>query len=143
MLDRRACLLGAALAPLGELLAQGARQGFDTAGVAATLRALGLGAPLRSSDLQLEAPDLAENGALVRVEIASRLPGLKRFWLLAEKNPVALLAAIELSEAVEPRLATQVKLSDSGLVVGVAQLADGRLLMAQKEVKVTLGGCAG
>lgn len=142
MLDRRLWLLGAALAPLGEALAQGARQGFDTAGVSATLRALGLSAPLRSTDLQLEAPDVAENGAQVRVAISSRLPGVRRLWLLAEKNPLALLAAIELSDAVEPRLVTQVKLSDSGLVVGVAQLADGRLLMTQQEVKVTLGGCA-
>lgn len=138
---RRALLLGAALAPLGELLAQGARRGFDSQGLAATLRELGLSPPQPSRDLQLEAPDIAENGALVRVELACRAPGLSRLWLLAEKNPHSLLAAIEFSDALEPRLATLVKLSESGLVYGLAQLADGRLLLAQKEVRVTLGGC--
>lgn len=141
-MDRRVVLLGAALLPLGELLAQGARAGFDSQGLAATLKALGLAQPQASRDLLLEAPDIAENGALVRVELASKLPGVKKLWLISEKNPVALLAAFELSDALEPRLATQIKLAESGMVYGIAQMSDGKLLMAQKDVKVTLGGCA-
>lgn len=143
MANRRALLLGAAgLLPLGELLAQAARSGFDTRGLAPTLKALGLATPQPSRELLLDAPDIAENGAAVRIELSCKLPGLKRLWLLAEKNPLSLLAAFELSDAMEPRLATQIKLAESGLVYGVAQLADGKLLMTQKDVKVTLGGCA-
>ena len=112
-MDRRFLLLGAALLPLGELLAQAARKGFDSQGLAATLQALGLAQPQASRDLQLDAPDIAENGALVRVELASKLPGVKKLWLISEKNPVALLAAFELSDALEPRLATQIKLAES------------------------------
>ncbi len=138
--------LGAAaagvLVPVDAALAQGARQGFDSQGLAATLRALGLAAPQASADLLLEAPDIAENGALVRVELSSRGGAVRQLWLLAEKNPHSLLASFEFGEGLEPRLATQVKLSESSLVYGVARLADGRLLLAQKEVKVTLGGCA-
>ena len=77
----------------------------------------------------------------MRIELVCKAAGLRRLWLLAERNPAALLAALEWSEALEPRLVTQVKLAQSGRVVGVVQLADGRLLMAQKEVHVTLGGC--
>jgi sulfur-oxidizing protein SoxY len=142
MLDRRTALWGAAgLLPLGELLAANARAGFDTQGLAATLRALGLATPQRSAELKLDAPDVAENGAQVRVAVASTLP-LRRLWLLAEKNPNTLVAAFELDEVLEPRLATQIKLAESGLVHAIGQLADGRLLIASKEVRVTLGGCA-
>jgi len=142
-MDRRLLLGGTALLlPLGELFAQGARAGFDSQGLAATLKALGLAQPQPSRDLQLDAPDIAENGALVRIELSSKLPGVKRFWLVSEKNPVGRLAAFELSDAMEPRLATQIKMAESGLVYGVAQMADGKLVMAQKDIKVTLGGCA-
>ncbi len=143
MQRRQALAAAAASLGLGDALAQAARTGFDTQGLAETLRALGLAAPQSSRDLELSAPDIAENGAVVRVELASKLPGVKRFWLLAEKNPNSLVASISLSDAVEPRLVTNMKLAQSSLVYGVAQMADGKLFMAQKDVKVTLGGCAG
>ena len=141
-LARRPLLAAAALGlALDGALAQGVRRGFDLAGVAETLRALGLAAPQPSRELELIAPDIAEDGAQVRIELVCKAAGLRRLWLLAERNPAALLAAMEWSEALEPRLVTQVKLAQSGRVVGLVQLADGRLLMAQKEVQVTLGGC--
>lgn len=142
MQRRQALAAAAALLALGDVLAQAARSGFDTQGLAETLRALGLATPQPSRDLELSAPDIAENGAVVRVELSSKLPGVKRFWLLAEKNPNSLVASLTLSDAVEPRLVTNMKLAQSSLVYGVAQMADGKLLMAQKDVKVTLGGCA-
>jgi sulfur-oxidizing protein SoxY len=142
MQRRQALAAAAGLLALGDALAQAARTGFDTQGLAETLRALGLATPQPSRDLELSAPDIAENGAVVRVELSSKLPGVKRFWLLAEKNPNSLVASLALSDAVEPRLVTNMKLAQSSLVYGVAQMADGKLLMAQKDVKVTLGGCA-
>lgn len=142
MLQRRQALAGAlGLLPMGELLAQGGRVGFHSQGFASTLRALGLSTPRASAELVLEAPDIAENGAAVSLSLSCRAAGLRRLYLLAEKNPVSLLAWFEFSEALEPRLGTQIRLSESQLVQGIAQLADGRLLLAQKEVKVTLGGC--
>ncbi len=142
MQRRHALAAAAALLPLGEVLAQAARTGFDTQGLAETLRALGLAAPQPSRDVELVAPDIAENGAVVRVELSSKLPGVKRFWLLAEKNPNTLVAVLNLTDAVEPRLVTNLKLAQSSLVYGIAQTADNKLFMTQKDVKVTLGGCA-
>lgn len=142
-MDRRLFVGGGiALLPLGEVLAQGARAGFEAQGFQQTLAALGLAAPQPSRDLVLDAPDIAENGAAVSLSLSSKLTTVKRFYLLAEKNPTSLLAWYEISDAMEPRLSTQIKLAQSSLVYGVAQLADGKLLLAQKDVKVTLGGCA-
>ena len=122
-------------------LAEAARQGFDIQGTAESLRALGLAAPQPSRELELIAPDIAEDGAQVRIELVFKAAGLRRLWLLAERNPAALLASLSWSEWLEPRLVTQVKLAQSGRVTGVVQLADGRLLIVHKDVKVTLGGC--
>lgn len=142
---RRRGLLGAGAAlglGLNEALAQAARQGFQTEGLNPTLQALGLSNPQPARELLLEAPDIAENGAQVRVVLSCTLPAVKKFWLLAERNPSSLLAAYEWSERLEPRLLTQIRLAQSSLVYGVAQLLDGRLLLTRKDVKVTLGGCA-
>lgn len=116
---------------------------FDAKAWTDALKTLGLSAPVESKDLSLTAPEIAENGAVVPVALSTSLPGVKRLIVLVEKNPTVLSGVFELSEALEPSIATRVKMAQSSLVYGVAQLADGRTLFAQKDVKVTLGGCGG
>jgi sulfur-oxidizing protein SoxY len=41
------------------------------------------------------------------------------------------------------KVATRVKMRQSSNVFAVAMMADGKVLFAQKEIKVTLGGCGG
>jgi sulfur-oxidizing protein SoxY len=89
------------------------------------------------------APDIAENGAVVPVTVATTLPGAKRLLLLVEKNPSVMSAMFEVSDAVDANFATRVKMGQSSNVYAVAMMGDGKVLFAQKEVKVTLGGCGG
>ncbi len=117
------------------------RPGFDTKTVAEALRSLGLGAPQRSTELQLGAPDLAENGGQVPLTLSWTAAGVRRLWVLSDKNPSSLIAQLEPSEALLPRIELRVKLAQSGTVTLLAQTADGRLLQTQAEVRVTLGGC--
>jgi sulfur-oxidizing protein SoxY len=63
--------------------------------------------------------------------------------ILVEKNPNTLAAAFDVNDAIEPNFSTRVKMGQSSNVFGVAMLADGSVAFAQKEVKVTLGGCGG
>jgi sulfur-oxidizing protein SoxY len=116
---------------------------FEAKGVADAVKALGAGAPQESKDVTLNAPDIAENGAVVPVACACTLPGVKRLALLVEKNPTTLAAVFEVNDALEPSFATRVKMAQTSNVYAVALMADGRALFAQKEVKVTLGGCGG
>jgi sulfur-oxidizing protein SoxY len=116
---------------------------FDAKGLADAVKALGFAAPQESKDVSLTAPDIAENGAVVPVACACALPGAKRLALLVEKNPNTLAAVFDLNEALEPAFGTRVKLAQSSNVYAVALMGDGTALFAQKEVKVTLGGCGG
>ena len=116
---------------------------FDAKNMADAMKALGAAAPVASKDVTVTAPDIAENGAVVPVGAAAALPGVKRLLILVEKNPAALAAMFEPSDAVEANIATRVKLGQSSNVFAVAILNDGKVLFAQKEVKVTLGGCGG
>jgi sulfur-oxidizing protein SoxY len=137
-----ALLAGAGLQPRAAQAAW-TQAAFDAKGLAEAVKALGGGAPVESKDVTLTAPDIAENGAVVPVACACALPGVKRLALLVEKNPNALAAVFDVSEAIEPNFSTRVKMAQSSNVYAVAMLEDGKVLYTQKEVKVTLGGCGG
>ena len=116
---------------------------FDAKTMADLMKALGGAAPAESKDVTITGPDIAENGAVVPVGAATSLPGVKRLLLLVEKNPAMLSAMFDVSDAVEPNFSTRVKMGQSSNVFAVAMMADGKVLYAAKEIKVTLGGCGG
>jgi sulfur-oxidizing protein SoxY len=80
---------------------------------------------------------------VVPIGAATTLPGVKRLLLLVEKNPNALAAEFELTDSIEPSVSTRVKMGQTSNVYAVALTADNKAFFAQKEVKVTLGGCGG
>jgi sulfur-oxidizing protein SoxY len=153
-LQRRAALkhsatVAALLAGAGWLPAARAQGGafnraaFDAKSLADAVKALGAAAPVESKDITLTAPDIAENGAVVPLGAATTIAGARRLLLLVEKNPNTLAAAFDVSDAVEPSFSTRVKMGQTSNVYAVAITADNKAFFAQKEVKVTLGGCGG
>lgn len=116
---------------------------FEIKTMAELAKALGGSAPVESKDVTITGPDIAENGAVVPVGVSTALPGVKRLLLLVEKNPSVLSAMFDVSDAVDTNFSTRVKMGQSSNVYAVAMMADGKVLYAGKEVKVTLGGCGG
>ena len=116
---------------------------FEAKGVDGVLKALGVARPVESQDIVFTAPDIAENGAVVPIAASTALPGVKRIAFLVEKNPTTLAGVFEFTDAVETAISTRNKMGETSNVLAVAMLADGKVLYAQKEVKVTLGGCGG
>ncbi len=116
---------------------------FDAKTMADSLKAFGSGAPAESKDITLTAPDIAENGAVVPVGVATTMANVKQLLILVEKNPSALTASFGVTPEVEANFQTRVKMGQSSNVYAVAITADGKAFFAQKEVKVTLGGCGG
>lgn len=119
------------------------KNAFDAKNVADALKALGVGAPVESTSVSLQAPDIAENGAVVPIGATTALPGVKQILFLVEKNPTVLIAVFNLSDSVEAAILTRTKMAQSSDVYAVAVMNDGKVLFAKKEVKVTLGGCGG
>jgi len=126
----------------GAAAAQALDQAFKTAGVAATLKAMGAEGAAESKDVVIVAPDIAENGAVVPVGIKSNLPKTQMMALLVEKNPNALAGAYDILEGTDPEVSMRIKMGQSSDVVALVK-ADGKFYMAKKEVKVTIGGCGG
>ena len=135
-------LAGAGLLPAAAQAAwnEGA---FAAKSMADAVKALGGGAPAESADVTITGPDIAENGAVVPVGAATTVAGATKLLLLVEKNPAALAAVFDLTDRIEPNISTRVKMGQSSNVYAVAMTGDGKVLFAQKEIKVTLGGCGG
>ena len=149
MLSRSASLAGM-LATLGLMPGLAGAQAagynaaaFDAKTMAELMKSLGAGAPVESKDVTITGPDIAENGAVVPVGASTALPGVKRMLLLVEKNPSLMSAVFDVTDAVDANFSTRVKMGQSSNVFAVAMMADGKVLFAAKEVKVTLGGCGG
>ncbi len=143
----RSARLAALMAGAGLLppLAQAAYNtaAFEAKTLADLARMLGGQAPTESKEVSVSGPDIAENGAVVPIGVSTTLAGAQRLMLLVEKNPSVLSAMFYVSDSVDANFSTRVKMGQSSNVYALAMMGDGRLLFAQKEVKVTLGGCGG
>lgn len=126
-----------------ELLAAGwNKDAFQSKTLADALKNLGAASPADSKDIVIDAPQIAENGGVVPIEITSNLPNTKSIAVLIEKNPFPLAAKFDFLEGAVPFLKVNVKMGESSNVRVVAE-AGGKFFAAVKEVKVTIGGCGG
>ena len=115
---------------------------FKAGSLEKTLAALGAGKPATSADITINAPDIAENGAVVPIGVSSTLPKVESIAILIEKNPDALAASFKLPEGTEANVQTRCKMGQTSNVYALVK-SDGKFLVAMKEIKVTLGGCGG
>ncbi len=115
---------------------------FDAKTVEDAFAALGAGTPQQSAEITLEAPEIAENGAVVPITVTSAIAGTEAVAILVEKNPNALAAVTMTPMGTEPYVSTRVKMQQTSRVIALVR-AKGGFFMASKDVKVTLGGCGG
>jgi sulfur-oxidizing protein SoxY len=107
-----------------------------------TLKAL-YGKTAEASDkVSLDAPEIAENGAVVPIAVASTLPNVTGIAILVLENPNVLAAAYKLPAGTQASVSNRLKMAKTSKVVAVVE-AGGKLYSATKEVKVTVGGCGG
>jgi len=95
-----------------------------------------------SKDVVIEAPEIAENGAVVPIEVSSNVPGTKSIAVLIEKNPFPLAGQFDFMDGAVPFVKLNVKMGESSIVRVIAE-AGGKHYVATREIKVTIGGCGG
>jgi len=110
--------------------------------MADALKSIGATASIESKDILIKAPEIAENGAVVPMEVVSRIPNTEFIAILAEKNPFPLIGTFDLMNGAEGFVSTRIKMGQTSLVKAIVR-ADGKIYSATKEVKVTIGGCGG
>ena len=135
--------LGAVALIPGQVLAAWPKAAFDSKDIAGSMSALLGGSDAAdSTDIEVKAPEIAENGAVVPVTISTAMEGVESISIFAPNNPAPLIASFVMGEGAVGFAATRIKMGKTGDVVGVVK-AGGKLYKAAKEVKVTIGGCGG
>jgi sulfur-oxidizing protein SoxY len=118
------------------------KEAFGAKNAADALKGIGASGTAPSKDILIEAPQIAENGLVVPIEITSNIPGTKAISVLIEKNPFPLVARFEFAEGALPYVKLNAKFGETSDVRVVAE-AGGKHFVATREVKVTIGGCGG
>ncbi len=141
-----AALAGVSLFPRALMAAwpENAKKAFAAASVdEAMLALLNNSVTTESADIVIKAPDIAENGAVVPVQVTTTLAQVQSIVLLADKNNIPLVASFEFPEpATGGYISTRIKMATTSNIIAVVN-AGGKLYSSKKEVKVTVGGCGG
>ena len=95
-----------------------------------------------SSDIIVKAPDIAENGAVVPVQVNSNIPNTESVVVLVPENPFPMAASFDVSPEVMPEFSIRIKMGTTSDVIALVK-ADGKVFRGSKLVEVTIGGCGG
>ena len=136
-----ALVLAGLLKPVAALAAWN-KAAFSSKTSADALKSLGTPSAEASGGIVIEAPQIAENGAVVPIEVTSNIPGTTAIAVLVEKNPYPLVAKFDFAEGALPYVKINAKMGETSDVRMVAT-AGGKHYQATKEIKVTIGGCGG
>ena len=136
-----AALAATLLVPLRAFAAWN-KEAFQSKTPGDALKGLGVGASTDSKDILIDAPQIAENGAVVPIEITSNIANTRSIAVVIEKNPFPLAGRFEFKEGALPFVKLNVKMGETSDVRVVA-FAGGKQFSATREIKVTIGGCGG
>jgi sulfur-oxidizing protein SoxY len=115
---------------------------FNQKSEADAVKALYGRTPEPSDQVKLDAPEIAENGAVVPIAVTTTLADVTSISFLVTDNPNALAASYRIPPGTMPSVANRLKMAKTSNVIAIVE-AGGKLYSATKEVKVTVGGCGG
>jgi|SRR5579864_546138 len=95
-----------------------------------------------SDQVKLDAPEIAENGAVVPIAVSSALPNVTSIAIMVSENPFPLAASYKIPPGTSAMVANRLKMAKTSKVVALVE-SDGKIYSATKEIKVTVGGCGG
>ena len=134
---------GAGLLTPGSVLAAWPKSAFETKKMDEAIKIInGSATTTNSKDITVEAPDIAENGAVVSVTVKTNLANVEKITILVPENVNPLAASYELGAQTDGFVTGRIKMRKTSDVVAIVK-AGGKLMTAKKPVKVTLGGCGG
>jgi sulfur-oxidizing protein SoxY len=95
-----------------------------------------------SDKVKLDAPEIAENGAVVPIAVTTTLSDVASISFFVSENPNALAASYVIPAGTVPAVANRLKMAKTCNVIAIVE-SGGKLYSATREVKVTVGGCGG
>lgn len=126
--------------PLQALAALWNKAAFEASTREAAVQGLAVSTEIPSDEIDIVAPDFAENGAVVQIEVRSRIAGTEAIAVLVDKNPTPLIANFMFSNGAEPAVVTRIKMAETSNLQVIVKAGD-RYFSAGKQVEISLSGC--
>lgn len=143
-MQRRNFLLGLfsliVLSPVNALAALWNKAAFEATKLDTASRGLNIQHEVLSQEIQIIAPDRAENGAIVQVEIRSNIVNTESIAILVENNPTPLIAHFKFSHGAEPFVVTRIKMAETSDIKAVVKVGN-QYFSNTKNVVVLENGC--
>ena len=130
------------LVPFKVLAAVWNKPAFETTQLEEALDALGISNAVDSQDIEIIAADRAENGAVVQVEVVSRIPNTESISILIEGNPTPLIANFSLQNGAQGHVVTRVKMAKTSDIKAMIKVGE-KIFTYSKNVMVLEDGCGG
>jgi len=118
------------------------KDAFSQKKAADAIKALYGKTPEVSDKVNLDAPEIAENGAVVPISVSTTLPDVTSIAIIVSENPFPLAASYPIPAGTAPTVANRLKMAKTSKVTALVE-SGGKIFSASKEVKVTVGGCGG
>lgn len=146
--SKRRDFLGAILAatattlllPLRAVAALWNKAAFDAVKLDEATKNLAINGEIPSKDIEIIAPDRAENGAIVQLEVTSRIPNTEAIAVFVEKNPTALIGNFMFSNGAMPQIVTRIKMAETSDIKIIVKVGNQYYSNA-KNVVVLESGC--
>ncbi len=128
------------IAPMHAFAAIWNKAAFETTKLNESKRNLEINGEKLSQEILITAPDKAENGAIVQVEVKSNIPDTEAISIFVEKNPTPLIAHFKFSNGAEAFVVTRIKMAETSEVKVVVRSGNQYFTNA-KNVVVLENGC--
>jgi len=116
------------------------KQAFNIPDMHDALKQLGAENAAKSDQVEIIASELAEDGNMVPIEIVSKLPGTESMYILADGNPIIIVASYDIYPGTIPHIKTRIRMAKTSSIHALVK-ANGEFYKTSMEIKVTLGGC--
>jgi sulfur-oxidizing protein SoxY len=123
------------------------RAGATPAAMQEAVRKVIGAAQVRQGRVKLDVPPLIDNGNSIPLSVVVDSPmtaadHVKAVHVFAERNPLPNILSVQLTpRSGRARVATRVRLADTGTVLAIAQMSDGSFWSDSAHVVVTLSAC--
>jgi sulfur-oxidizing protein SoxY len=131
---------GALLLPLRAVAAIWNKAAFEATKLKEAEKSLAISGEILSKDIEITAPDKAENGAIVQLEILSRIPNTEAIAVFVEKNPTALIGNFMFSNEAIPQIITRIKMAETSDIKIIVKVGE-QYYTASKNIVVLENGC--
>ncbi len=131
---------GALLLPLSAMAAVWNKPAFEANKLKEATKNLAINTEIPSKDIEIIAPDKAENGAIVQLEVTSRIPNTEAIAVFVEKNPTALIGNFMFANGALPQIITRIKMAETSDIKIIVK-AGNQYYSNAKNVVVLENGC--